>query len=216
MHFLITAGGTREYIDPVRFISNASTGTMGYCLARAALRAGHPVTLITGPTALRPPAGSRVLAVTSARDMFAAVKEAWPVCDCLIMSAAVSDYTVADPAPTKIKKTPHGITLALKPTQDILRWAGKHKKSEDEKSKLKNRLVVGFALEDRDMYRNAEKKLQDKNLDMIVANTPAAIGAARSRLHVKTPSGPWQELPYASKAANAQRLIRLIETCQAP
>ena len=104
MHFLITAGGTREYIDPVRFISNASSGRMGYALARAALKAGHKVTLITAPTALKPPAGARVVRVQTAAEMFRAVKEHFPACDCLIMAAAVSDYTPARPSKTKLKK----------------------------------------------------------------------------------------------------------------
>src|SRR4030067_1049023 len=105
MHFLITAGGTREYIDPVRFISNASSGKMGYALARAALKAGHKVTLVTAPTALREPSGAVVVTVETAGDMFEAVKEYFARCDCLIMAAAVADYTPARPAKVKIKKT---------------------------------------------------------------------------------------------------------------
>src|SRR5512142_2610692 len=98
MRFLITAGGTREYIDPVRFISNASSGKMGYALACAALKAGHDVTLITAPTALKPPAGAEIVRVESAAEMFAAVKEHFQRCDCLIMVAAVADYTPAHPS----------------------------------------------------------------------------------------------------------------------
>ncbi|GAI09660.1 unnamed protein product, partial [marine sediment metagenome] len=105
MHILITAGGTREYLDPVRFISNASSGRMGYALARAALRAGHKVTLVTAPTAQRPPSQAKVIEVETAAQMFKAVKKHFEKCDCLIMAAAVADYTPASPAKTKIKKT---------------------------------------------------------------------------------------------------------------
>ena len=123
MHFLITAGGTREYIDPIRFISNASSGKMGYALARAALRAGHKVTLISAPTALREPAGAKVVKVETAAEMFEAVKKHFKRSDCLIMAAAVADYTPARPAKTKLKKTADSLTLKLIPTADILKWA---------------------------------------------------------------------------------------------
>ena len=112
MRILITAGGTREYIDPVRFISNASSGRMGYALARAALNAGHDVTLITALTALKPPFGPTWSPCTAA-EMFQAVKEHFPRCDCLIMAAAVSDYTPARPAKTKLKKRPGRLILEL-------------------------------------------------------------------------------------------------------
>jgi phosphopantothenoylcysteine decarboxylase/phosphopantothenate--cysteine ligase len=145
--FLITAGGTRERIDPVRFISNASSGKMGYCLARSAVLAGYDVILITAPTNLDAPKGAKVIEIESARDMFDSVKGKFGGCDCLIMAAAVSDYTPAKPARKKIKKSPGSITLKLKPTQDILKWAGAHKKQ--------NQIVVGFALEDRDIKSRA-------------------------------------------------------------
>ena len=203
LQFLITAGGTREYIDPVRFISNASTGTMGYELARSALLAGHDVTLITAPTNLDTPKGAGVVKVESARDMFEAVKDKFGGCDCLIMTAAVSDYTPAKPARHKMKKSPGAITLKLKPTQDILKWAGTHKKQ--------NQVVVGFALEDRDIKTGAERKLREKKLDMIVANTPAAIGSERCEVWVKKAGQEWRRFADAPKRHVASRLIRLIE-----
>ena len=205
MRFLITAGGTREYIDPVRFISNASSGKMGYALATAALRAGHEVTLLTAPTALRPPAGAVVVAVESAAQMFAAVKAHFSKCDCLIMAAAVADYTPSRPSKTKLKKENGGPrpTLQLKPTADILQWAGRHK--------VAGQIVVGFALEDRDLRANAEKKLRDKHLDMIVANAPEAINAETSCVHIKTRDSEWIELPAARKSTTARRIIRLAE-----
>src|SRR3990172_3046211 len=127
MQFLITAGGTREYIDPVRFISNASSGRMGYALARAAHKAGHKVTLITAPTALREPRGVKVIKVETAAEMLEAVKKQFKKCNCLIMAAAVADYAPTRPAKSKLKKAGKPLTLKLRPTADILKWAGAHK-----------------------------------------------------------------------------------------
>ena len=201
MHFLITAGGTREYIDPVRFISNASSGRTGYALARAALKAGHKVTLIS-TSDLQPPVGVDFVGVDSAAKMFEAVKKFFSKCDCLIMAAAVADYTVARPAKSKIKKTRENLIIKLKPTTDILKWAGKHKK--------KNRMIVGFALEEKNLRANAEKKLKEKNLDMIIANTPAAIGADKSTVQIKTPGRKWLKLPQASKTTIAKKIVDLL------
>jgi phosphopantothenoylcysteine decarboxylase/phosphopantothenate--cysteine ligase len=185
LHFLITAGGTREYLDPVRYISNASSGRMGYALARAALKAGHKVTLITAPTALTPPKGANVVDVVSAADMSAAVKKHFKSCDCLIMAAAVSDYTPVEKAKVKTKKEKGLLTLKLEPTEDILAWAGRNKKKQ---------FITGFALEDCDLKANAEKKLHSKNADMIIANTPAAISAESSCVYLKTPQSGWTKL----------------------
>lgn len=205
MRFLITAGGTREYIDPVRFISNASSGKMGYALARAALKAGHEVTLVTAPTALRPPARTQVIHAESAADMFAAVKEHLPKCDCLIMAAAVADYTPAHPSRTKIKKDGGlKLILQLKPTPDILKWAGRHKR--------KGQILVGFALEDRNLRANAEKKLREKNLDMIVANAPDAIGGEKTTVHIKCHDLSWVHIANASKATIARRIIDVLDS----
>jgi len=202
MRFLITAGGTREYIDPVRFITNASSGRMGYALARAALKAGHKVTLISASD-LQPPVGIEFVGVDSAAEMFGAVKKHFPRCDCLVMAAAVADYTPVKQAKTKIKKTGKPLTIKLKPTVDILKWAGKKKK--------KNQIVVGFALEDRSVRARAEKKLKEKNLDMIIANTPAAIGADKSTVQMKTPQSRWSKIQNATKATIAKNIIRTIE-----
>ncbi|MEN6424835.1 MAG: phosphopantothenoylcysteine decarboxylase [Phycisphaerales bacterium] len=210
MRILITAGGTREYIDPVRFISNASSGRMGYALARAALKAGHEVTLITAPTALKPPVGAKVIRVESAARMFKAVKERFPKCDCLIMAAAVSDYTPAKPSKTKLKKQPTKLTLELRPTPDILKWAGRHK-SRSRPTGHGPRIVVGFALEDRDLRANAERKLREKHLDMIVANAPGAIGAETSTVHLKARRTNWTEMANENKAAVARRIVSLVE-----
>ncbi|MGB2809654.1 MAG: phosphopantothenoylcysteine decarboxylase [Sedimentisphaerales bacterium] len=202
MHLLITAGGTREYIDPVRFITNASSGRMGYALARAAVKAGHKVTLISASD-LQPPVGVDFVGVDSAAEMFGAVKKHFPRCDCLIMAAAVADYTPLKQAKSKIKKTNKSLTIKLKPTTDILKWAGKHKK--------KNQVVVGFALEDKAIRTRAEKKLKEKNIDMIIANTPAAIGADKSTVQIKTSDSPWTKIENATKISTAKRIIRLIQ-----
>jgi len=201
MHFLITAGGTREYIDPVRFISNASSGKMGYALARAALKAGHKVTLVTAPATSRPPNAAKLVKVESAAQMFGAVKKHFARCDCLIMAAAVADYTPARPAKTKIKKTDKSLTLKLKPTIDILKWAAKHKKE--------GQIIVGFALEDKALKTRAEAKMKQKNLDMIIANPPSAINADRSTVMIKTRTRPWVEIS-GRKTAIAKRALREI------
>jgi len=213
MRILITAGGTREYIDPVRFISNASSGRMGYALARAALRAGHKVTLVTAPTALKAPAGAKVVRVQTAAEMFKAVKSHFPKCDCLIMAAAVSDYTPARPSKTKIKKQAGRMTLELKPTPDILKWAGRQRRVGYAHHRPK--IVVGFALEDRDLRANAERKMREKHLDMIIANTPGTIGARRSTVHIKTTGSEWVQVSEASKIVIAKRIISLIEKGEA-
>lgn len=203
MRILITAGGTREYIDPVRFISNASSGRMGYALARAALKAGHKVILVNAPTTRRPPSEAKIIEVETAAQMFEAVKKHFEKCDCLIMAAAVADYTPSRPAKTKIKKTGKALTIKLKPTTDILKWAGGHKR--------KNQIVIGFALEDKAVRSCAEKKLNEKNLDMIIANTPAAIGADKSTVQIKTPGSPWSTIENATKVTTAKRIIHLIQ-----
>ena len=202
MHFLITAGGTREYIDPVRFISNASSGKMGYCLARAAQRAGHRVTLVS-TSDMQPPVGVNFVGVDSAAEMFVTVKKFFSKCDCLIMAAAVADYRPLRPAKNKIKKTGGTLTIKLEPTADILKWAGEHKNERQ--------IVAGFALEDKTIRKRAEKMLKEKNLDMIIANTATAIGAERSTVQIKTSAGRWLKLPTATKTAIAKKIITAIE-----
>jgi len=202
MRFLITAGGTREYIDPVRYISNASSGRTGYALARAAIAAGHKVTLISAPVSLRPPLGARLVPVVSAADMYKAVRRHFPACDCLIMAAAVSDYTPVTVARKKLKRYAADMTLILRPTADILKWAGYRKG---------RRVVVGFALEDAAVRRRAEAKRKARRADMIVANTPSAIGSQRSALYVKTASGDWLNLGRRTKASSAKKIVALVE-----
>lgn len=160
MRILITAGPTREFIDPVRFISNSSTGFFGYQIALEAVRRGHEVALISGPTHLMPPRGARFIPVTSALEMKRAVEKFFPKCDCLIMSAAVSDYRPIRIYPRKIKKDRSRLTLKLKRNPDILSMAAKKKK---------DRVIIGFALESDDLEDNVRRKLETKNMDCIIA-----------------------------------------------
>jgi phosphopantothenoylcysteine synthetase/decarboxylase len=216
MNFLITAGPTREYIDPVRFISNASSGKMGYALADAAIKAMHKVTLVTTVADAKLKIKSsklKIVEVETAAQMFDAVKKHFGKCDCLIMAAAVADYAPSKKSKVKIKKAKKNLIIKLNPTTDILKWAGAHKKLKIENRKLKNhrqRLVVGFALEDKNLRRNAGKKLKDKNLDMIIANTPAAIGAEESSVQIKMPGRKWLKIPRADKTEIAKKIVNLL------
>lgn len=203
MNILITAGATKEYIDPVRFISNASSGKMGQAVASAATKAKHKVTLITA-SEIKPLAGVKTIKVQSAKEMFFAVKDNFAKCDCLIMAAAVSDYTPAKISKTKIKKENSEFVIKLKPTKDILKWAGKNK--------TKKQKVVGFALEDKNILKNAEKKLINKNLDMIIANEPSAISADKSTLYIKAKTSDWLTIPQTTKTTSAKKIIKLIES----
>jgi len=205
MQFLITAGGTREYIDPVRYISNASSGRMGYALAEAAQKRGHKVTLISA-SYMQPAIGIDFVGVENAEQMFEAVKEFFAECDCLIMAAAVSDYTPSRPRKTKIKRSNKQLVIRLKPTRDILKWA-----AENKNVKGKRRILVGFALEDKNLRRNAEKKLKEKNLDMIIANEPLAIGSEKSTVHIKTADSEWTKIEYGEKHSIARDIISSIE-----
>jgi phosphopantothenoylcysteine decarboxylase/phosphopantothenate--cysteine ligase len=176
---------------------------MGYELARGGVSAGHRVTLITAPTNLRAVKGIKVVRAESACDMFGAVKSRFGRCDCLVMAAAVSDYTPVKTARLKMRKADRVITLKFKPTPDILKWAGSHKRQ--------NQIVVGFALEDKNVKAGAERKLREKKLDMIVANAPSAIGSESSEVWIKKLSEKWLRIPKATKRKVANQLIRLIE-----
>lgn len=202
MRILITAGGTREYLDPVRFISNASSGKTGYAFAQAAKAAGHKVTLISAAD-LQPPVGVEFVGVDTAAQMFSAVKRFFGKCDCLIMAAAVSDYRPSKRRKTKIAGGRESLSLLLKRTPDILAWAGRHKAPDQ--------VLVGFALEDKNLRSNAERKMRQKNLDMIVANTPAAVGADEAEVHIKVAGQSWEKLATIGKTALARRIIKTIE-----
>jgi phosphopantothenoylcysteine decarboxylase/phosphopantothenate--cysteine ligase len=158
--FLVTTGPTREYIDPTRFISNPSSGKMGYLIAKTAKKAGCKVLLISGPTQITT-ASVNTICVTSARDMLAVVKRHFREYDVIVMTAAVCDYRPKKQYPKKIKKDDHEKILRLVPNPDILSWISKHKR---------NQFIVGFAAETNHVLVNARKKLVRKKLDMIVAN----------------------------------------------
>jgi phosphopantothenoylcysteine decarboxylase/phosphopantothenate--cysteine ligase len=165
---LVTAGPTREAIDPVRYIGNRSSGKMGYAVARAAAARGADVVLVAGPTALTPPPGVRVVPVETAAEMLAAVLAEYGGCDVVVKAAAVADYRPLSPAVHKIKKQGGELTLALTKTEDILAELGRRKQGQ---------VLVGFAAETRDLAANAGEKLARKNLDMVVANDVTRPGA---------------------------------------
>ncbi len=167
-NFLITAGPTREFLDPVRYLTNASSGKMGYALAEAALSRGANVKLITGPTVLDTPEGATLIEVNNAVEMEEAVKISYPSTDILVMAAAVADYAPIRASRSKIKKGKDDLTLGLRRTPDIL---GSLAKSKEE------RIHVGFAMETENLIANARKKIQEKNLDLIVANNLLVEGA---------------------------------------
>ena len=166
---LITAGATREAIDPVRYITNHSTGKMGYALATVAARRGAKVTLVSGVTNLEVPLFVDYVPVESAEDMFETVTKAAPEQDIIIKSAAVADYTPVSTATEKIKKNEGAASIELKPTQDILKWLGEHK--------TQGQILCGFSMETENMLENSRKKLEKKKADMIVANNLKVEGA---------------------------------------
>ncbi len=171
---LITAGPTREAIDPVRFITNPSSGKMGYAIAQAAAMRGAEVTLISGPTALAPPAGVRLIQVTTAAEMASAALAEMDTHQVIIKTAAVADFRPAEVSDLKIKKQDAATTINLERTQDILKALGASKKGQ---------ILVGFAAETHDMASYAKAKLEAKNLDMIVANL---IGAPEAGFQADT------------------------------
>lgn len=166
---LVTAGPTKEAIDPVRFISNHSTGKMGYFIAKCAMERGAEVILITGETSIPKPPFVNIIPVVSAQDMFEAVKEHYEDADFIIKSAAVADYTPAETAEDKIKKKEKDMSISLKPTVDILKYIGENRKP--------HQVVCGFAMETKDLVENAVKKLESKHVDMIIANNLKVKGA---------------------------------------
>ena len=203
---LVTAGPTREALDPVRYLTNHSTGKMGYAVARAASRRGADVTLVTGPTELPPPRFCTVVPVTSAAEMFEAVTTRSREMDVIVKAAAVADYTPAQVAGDKIKKSDADLTLPLTRTQDILGWLGAHKRP--------GQFLCGFSMETRDMLENSRKKLQKKNLDLIAANNVKVPGAGfAGDTNVLTLIAPdlEEELPLLSKDEAAHRLLTVIK-----
>ncbi|MGN0204202.1 MAG: bifunctional phosphopantothenoylcysteine decarboxylase/phosphopantothenate--cysteine ligase CoaBC [Coprococcus sp.] len=199
---LVTAGPTREAIDPVRFISNHSTGRMGYAIARQAMLRGAEVTLVTGPVSLTPPPFIDVVPVTNAADMFEAVISRVHEQDMIIKSAAVADYTPECTADEKIKKADGIMTLQLKRTQDILGWLGQHKRA--------GQVLCGFSMETENVIENSAAKLEKKNADLIAANclkeTGAGFGTDTNHL-ILIGRNQTMDLPMMSKEAAADILL---------
>lgn len=212
-HILITAGPTWEMLDPVRFLSNRSSGLMGFEIAKAAARAGAKVTLITGPVALADPKGMDVTHVMSAQEMYRACLKHFPKCDIAIMTAAVSDYRPVKAEPHKIKKctAPHmmkdTMTLTLIRNPDILATLGKRKK--------KHQILVGFALESRDLLKYASEKLHRKHCDMIIANPVPALGSQKNTATFVYKDGSIQRQPILTKSRLAVRIIHKIASISA-
>lgn len=204
MRFLITAGPTREPIDPVRYISNRSSGKMGYAITGAALEAGHDVTLISGPVHLDPPRGAQVISVSTGDQMSSAVHSHARECDVLVMCAAVADYKPRKVSGTKIKKRNETLSLELVPTRDILASLSKQGREF---------LVVGFAAETNDVEENAKQKLCAKNCDIIVANdvsrADSGMESDANEVTIFFRNGEKKKISRASKKIIARELVKI-------
>jgi phosphopantothenoylcysteine decarboxylase / phosphopantothenate---cysteine ligase len=201
MRILITAGPTREYLDPVRYLSNASSGRMGCALAAAAKAAGHNVLLVLGPVSVEPPAVDELVPVTSAADMFEAVLARFDGCDVFIAAAAVCDYRPVVREEHKIKKNEALVTLELERTADIVASMSKRRRRQT---------VVGFCLETDSLEQRAKEKLELKRLDFVVANGPEAIDADRQDAILLSSTGPAERFKDLPKEELARRLMALV------
>lgn len=199
---LVTAGPTQEALDPVRYITNHSTGKMGYAIARMAMLRGADVTLISGPTAIDPPPFVEVVPVVSAADMFDAVAEHSADANWIFKSAAVADYTPAEYSGDKVKKKDGDMSIPLTRTRDILQYLGDHRRP--------GQFICGFSMETRDMLENSRSKLEKKHVDMICANNlkvaGAGFGVDTNIITLITADGA-EELPLMSKEAAANRIL---------
>ena len=199
---LVTAGPTQESLDPVRYLTNHSTGKMGYAIAKMAMLRGAAVTLISGPTALQPPPFVNVIPVVSAQDMFAAVNQYAPHADLIFKAAAVADYTPAHYSDDKLKKKDDDLSIPLNRTQDILKYHGEHRKS--------GQIICGFSMETQNMIENSREKLAKKNLDMICANNlkqdGAGFGVDTNIITIIT-KNELIELPLQSKEEAGNRIL---------
>lgn len=196
---LVTAGPTREHLDPIRFISNPSSGKMGYAIAAAARDLGAEVTLVSGPVSLHIPSGIEIIRVKSAEDMLKAAKKAYAKTDAFVSCAAVSDFKPALFSKSKKKKDGKAETLKLKPTPDILLTLSKSKGK---------RVLVGFAAETNDLTRHAAEKLEKKNLDLIVANPADAFESDTNQATLLRPGRKPEALPRMPKSELAARIAR--------
>jgi phosphopantothenoylcysteine decarboxylase/phosphopantothenate--cysteine ligase len=206
---LVTAGPTIEDIDPVRFLSNRSSGKMGYAVAEAALRRGAKVYLVSGPTNLQPPQGVQLVQIRSAAQMKGAVLKLYPDMDVVIKAAAVADYRPVKKAVQKLKKKKEEVGLHLVPTDDILEVLGKQKKEQ---------ILVGFAAETERLLESARDKMKRKNLDFLVANdvSSGVFGADTSTVHILRPSGKTEILKDQTKQTIASRILDFIVESRRP
>jgi len=203
---LVTAGPTREHLDPVRFLSNPSSGKMGYELAREAVARGAKTVLVSGPTTLVPPCGARTEMVVTAAEMEKACLKAFPKADVVVMAAAVSDFRFKDPQGRKAAKRSFGAALPIEPTTDILALLGRKKKP--------GQILVGFAAETHDVVAHARRKMAAKNADLMVANTVGGgrgFGTETNAVRILAPSGPVQETGLLSKREASRVIFDRIE-----
>ena len=223
MKFVVTAGPTREFIDPVRFLSNPSTGRMGFAVARAARAAGHEVTLIAGPVSLKTPPGVRRVDVVSARDMLKAVRTVIARADVLVMTAAVADWRPARRAARKLKKSEMSGTLHLVRNPDILKTINRScgraalvaAKTGATGVSPVALIRIGFAAETGAPAAEAARKCREKGLDLVIGNDVTArgsgFGTTTNRVTFVTPDGNVQHLPLMSKLAVARRIVSFAE-----
>ena len=199
---LVTAGPTQEALDPVRYLTNHSTGKMGYAIAKMAMLRGAEVTLVTGPTAITPPPFVNVVAIRSAQDMFDAVVNAAPDSDIIIKAAAVADYTPEVYCDDKMKKKDGDLSIPLKRTQDILKYLGENRRE--------GQIICGFSMETQNMLENSRKKLTKKGVQMICANNLKQAGAGfgvDTNVITMITADDTTELPLLSKEAAANAII---------
>jgi len=200
---LITSGPTREYLDPVRYLSNGSSGRMGSALAAAGLAAGHEIIVVSGPVAQPYPDAAQVVPVVSTQEMLDACRAAFATCDGLIAAAAPCDYRPQTLATQKIRKTGQPLELRLVETPDIVAALGSQKRGAQ--------WIVGFALETDDIQRRALAKLRAKNCDLIAANGPRAIDALSTRVRLLAPAGDLVAMLSGSKQRIARQLMAIID-----
>ncbi len=202
MRILVTAGPTREFFDSVRFISNPSSGKMGYAIAAAAVQCGHDVVLVSGPVSLPEPDGVQLLRVESAREMFDAATASFDKCHVAVMTAAVCDYRPSRRLDHKLKKQNRTRAIHLQPTKDICAQLGKTKGG---------RIVIGFAMEDHDHHRQAEAKLRRKRSDAFILNGIDNVGGDRATIEILRADAGWSPPESGTKVQLARRVVRLAE-----
>ncbi len=205
MKFLISAGPTREPLDPVRYLSNRSSGKMGYAIAAAALEEKHEVVLVSGPVAIAAPVGAKLVPVVTSDEMFSALSAQIADCDVFVMCAAVCDYKPVEPATQKLPKQRGRFTLTLEPTRDLLASL----------TSVPHRcFVVGFAAETQSLTTNARRKLVEKNCDLLVANdvsrSDVGMEADENELVIFSPNEKAKTLSRGKKTALARELLKII------